>query len=116
MEEWKKINNELLEDRYYVSNKGKVKDNITGFTYIYKSNQHNGYIGLSLKCKDGKRRKFLLHRLVAETYIDNPHNYPVINHINENKQDNCIENLEWCTQKDNMIAWIRKRHPVKKGE
>lgn len=115
MEKWEKINNILIDDRYYVSNTGKVKDIIKNFIYISKSNKHNNYISLSLKCKNGKRKKFLLHRLVAETFIENPKNYPIINHIDENKQNNNINNLEWCTQKHNMNCWIKNK-PMKKGE
>ena len=43
-----------------------------------------------------------VHRLVAETYIPNPHNYPEVNHKNENKLDNNVNNLEWCSTLDNL--------------
>ena len=43
-----------------------------------------------------------VHRLVAETYIPNPHNYPEVNHKNENKLDNHVSNLEWCSTLDNL--------------
>lgn len=115
MEEWKKINNDLIEEKYYVSNTGKVKDITKNFIYVYNSKNPNIYISLSLKCKNGKRKRFLLHRLVAETFIENPNNYPIINHIDENKQNNNVNNLEWCTQKHNMNCWIQNRK-IKKGE
>ena len=59
-----------------------------------------GYQGVSLS-KDGKTKQFLIHRLVAETYISNPNGLPQVNHINEDKTDNRVENLEWTTAKEN---------------
>lgn len=56
-------------------------------------------IGLS---KNGKLKTRTIHRLVAETFIDNPCKYKVINHIDCNKTNNNVNNLEWCTQKHNV--------------
>ena len=57
-------------------------------------------VGLS---KNGKLKTRTIHRLVAETFIDNPNNYPVINHKDCNKTNNNVNNLEWCTQKQNVM-------------
>lgn len=63
----------------------------------------SGYVRITLYSKQRKQR-FLLHRLVAETFIPNPHNYPEVNHINENKEDNSVLNLQWCTRIQNEHA------------
>lgn len=52
--------------------------------------------------KNGCGKMYLVHRLVACAFIDNPHNLPVVNHINEIKTDNRASNLEWTTQKENL--------------
>lgn len=65
------------------------------------------YIRIGLM-KNGKRYFFLVHRLVAETFIPNPQNKPYVNHINEIKIDNRVSNLEWTTNKENI------RHSYKK--
>lgn len=56
---------------------------------------HKGYLQVGLS-KDGIEKKRRVHRLVAETFIDNPNNYPQVNHKDENKTNNCVDNLEWC--------------------
>lgn len=64
---------------------------------IMKLNNNEGYMYCSL-CKDGKPKPQKVHRLVALAFIPNPKNLPYINHKNENKSDNRVENLEWCTK------------------
>ena len=66
----------------------------------------SGYHSVHLY-KEGKLKKFLVHRLVAAAFIDNKKELPQVNHKNGNKSDNSIENLEWCTGSDNCIHAIR---------
>lgn len=62
--------------------------------------EKSGYLRISTKI-NGKHVAFSPHRLVALAFLDNPHNYPCVNHKDENRQNNCVNNLEWCTPKYN---------------
>jgi hypothetical protein len=61
----------------------------------------HGYHGLVLSCS-GKRQAWLLHRLIATIFLPNPDNLSQVNHIDGNKDNNRVENLEWCTAKHNL--------------
>ena len=102
---WKPIKG--LEDRFMVSNKGRVKS-IARFNGKYSIRERimklkitqYGYYAINLW--DGRtRRCFLLHRLVAEAFIPNPDNKPVIDHIDGNKLNNSLNNLEWVSSAEN---------------
>lgn len=95
-EEWKPITG--YEGLYEVSNLGNVRNNLGQPIKQYTS--CGGYKRVLLK-KDGFTEYVYMHRLVASEFIDNPMGLPVVNHINEIKDDNRVENLEWCTQKYN---------------
>lgn len=60
-----------------------------------------GYMTVSLKTKNGKFKRVYVHRLVTQAFIPNPNNYPEVNHKDENKLNNSIQNLEWCDKKYN---------------
>ena len=62
----------------------------------------NGYYTVNLVAINGKRKKELVHRLIAITYLPNPNNYPEVNHIDRDRGNNVLENLEWCDRKHNM--------------
>lgn len=85
---------------YQVSNFGKIYSNNThSLAKPYRNNK--GYLKIDL-CKDGKRKKFFVHRIVAETFIANPNNYPQVNHKDEDKTNNNVSNLEFCDCKYNI--------------
>lgn len=78
-----------------------------GNVYSYKSRRYvsqqkhkDGYFYVCL-CKDGKRKLFAIHRLVATHFIENEDNLPQVNHKDENKENNEVSNLEWCDEKYN---------------
>lgn len=63
---------------------------------------NNGYLKIKLVNKDGIRKNLLVHRVIAEAFLPNPDNLPEINHKDENKLNNAIDNLEWCTRDYNI--------------
>lgn len=122
MEIWKDIKG--FEGYYQVSNYGNIKS-LTRFDgirerkgqEIKQSLKYNGYLQVGLR-KNSKRKFFSVHRLVAIHFLDNPENKPQVNHIDCNKQNNNINNLEWATSKENLhhakINGLRNNMP--KGE
>ena len=119
-EKWKDIKG--YEGLYQVSNLGNIKSlnrttNIPNAKRIEKEkilklNTRNGYYVINLR-KNGKRISKQIHRLVAEAFIPNNDNKPFVNHKDFNRLNNNIENLEWCTQKENVnwsICNMKHRH------
>lgn len=97
MEIWKPIEG---FDNYMVSNCGNVL-NTRKNTFLTPYKEKNGYLRVNLS-KNGKCKKFLVHRLVAEAFIPNTDNKPFIDHINTDRTDNRVNNLRWVTQKENQ--------------
>lgn len=111
IETWKNVKG--YEGMYQVSNLGRVKSlsrsiyDSRGYTVYRKgkikkpSFDKNGYPQIGL-CKNGTVVTRKIHRLVAEAFIPNPENKPEINHKDEDKANNCVDNLEWMTEKENV--------------
>lgn len=74
----------------------------------------DGYLYVDLTDKDGKRKSYKAHRIVAEHFVRNPLNLPVVNHRNENKHDNRSSNLEWCSVKYNLNYGTTQRRRAEK--
>lgn len=103
IEEWKDIKG--YEGLYQVSNLGRVKrlkGEYVKSERVLKPLKHgNGYMGVDL-CKHSKAKRFSVHRLVAQAFIPNQDNKAQVNHIDEDKTNNMVSNLEWCTSKENI--------------
>lgn len=95
-EKWKEIKG--YEGKYWISNYGRLKNKEQIMKPMVST---NGYL-IACLWKNNIQKKIVLHRLVAEAFIPNQNQYSDINHKDENKENNKIDNLEWCTHKYNM--------------
>lgn len=85
---------------YFVHKNGTITDSSGSQLKQYQTK--NGYMQVSMKL-NGKYVKKLVHRLVAEAYLPNKENKPCVNHKDGNKNNNSVENLEWCTYSENEL-------------
>lgn len=114
-EKWKKIYYDGYDLNYEISNLGRVRNTVTGHIRVLEES-NTGYLRLSLRITSLKKTlHFQIHRLVAMAFIPIPKRHRkqgltykdlTVNHINGNRHDNVVLNLEWCTQSENVIHSI----------
>lgn len=109
-EVWKDIKG--YEGLYQISNFGKVKS-LYSNKILKNGNNGKGYLFVFL-CKDKNSKRFYIHRLVAVHFLPLIGNKTQVNHIDGNKNNNKVDNLEWCTNKENLIhsvVYLNKHNP-----
>ena len=104
MEQWKEV--EGTDGRLLVSDAGRIKSLLRDGRILKTTSDHKGYQRLRVTL-DRRKLCYKVHRLVAKAFIPNPNEYPQVNHINGDKQDNRAVNLEWIRNIDNAHHAIR---------
>lgn len=99
----------IEESNYEISNLGEVRNINTKQVRKLRPGGTSDYLLVQIYIKNGKRKNYLVHRLVAKYFVSNPYNKEQVNHIDGNKLNNSYTNLEWVTPKENM------EHALKSG-
>ena len=102
--------------KYSVSNRGRIRRNADGHM-MSQSKTRDGYWKISLSCgKPGQRDTLRVSRLVAKAFIGpEPSRFHVVHHKSNDKEDNRVQNLEWISQKQNVLESVRHRGGVRPG-
>lgn len=87
---------------YYITEDGKCYNEKTKNWLRGQINKNSGYLSYQIILPNGLKKRIYAHRAVAIAYIANPENKSQVNHIDGNKTNNCVDNLEWATQKENQ--------------
>jgi hypothetical protein len=97
-EDWKDVQD--YEELYKVSNLGNVYS-VKSQKILKAQFSYDGHAIVGLY-KNRKFKSHSIHRLVANAFIPNPMNLPIVHHLDNNPRNNCVDNLKWCTQKENV--------------
>lgn len=98
-EVWKDIPN--YEGHYQASNLGRIRSIKKEIKILKEINRNDGYLFVNLS-KNGKSKPIKIHKIIAYTFLKNNNNYTDINHKDGNKQNNCVNNLEFCNRSHNI--------------
>lgn len=118
--DWKQIKKDFPKAKWIsiIEYKGEYKISDNGLVYSLKSNKllsinltSNGYVYVMLS-KKGKQKTHRIHRLVAEAFIPNPENKCDVNHIDSNRTNNVLKNLEWATRSENLRHCVKTRNII----
>ena len=113
MAEWRDVKG--YEEKYIVSDEGEIR-NRRGRT-LKPYNHPKGYLKVDLRegVSGNHGKQLFVHQIVAEAFLQNPESKPQVNHINEDKHDNRVSNLEWVTNAENQ-AWRKKMNAMRRFE
>lgn len=100
MEKWKEI--EGSNKKFFVSDQGRIKSNLRNGTILKSQTDAKGYHRIRVTI-NGVKHTFKVHREVAKAFLPNPRHLPQVNHIDGNKNNNTVSNLEWVTNRDNAL-------------
>jgi len=107
-EKWKKITNSI----YSVSSHGRIKNSKNGhIKKLWKHYKGHLKIGIGI---NGRRKNFFVHRLVAIAFIPNPSNLPLVDHLDEDKANPHMDNLEWVSHSENTQRYYNRKR-IKEG-
>lgn len=93
---------DIPNTHYQIGSFGNIRNKNNGRINIPFDRNRTGYVRAILFDGNGNKKRYFVHRLVADGFIPNPENKPQVNHIDGDKTNNCVENLEWATRSENM--------------